>query len=102
MERFGLYAGGRNDTVLRVNLDGNIGSAWVDREENPKFEVIVGEISHACLVMSKFRKEYSWISLLSEYYSDPLSRFNRHTFKKERNGFQIEKLKGRLPNRKDR
>ncbi|WP_040950995.1 GNAT family N-acetyltransferase [Gorillibacterium massiliense] len=105
---------GRSETVLLANIEGNLGRTWVDQKENPEFTVIVAgdfafllgnvevlndldntlrSVLEECKGKIIVTDESSWVSILSEYYSDTFRRFKRYSFAKEPKSFQIEKLK---------
>lgn len=104
----------RSDTVLLANMEGNIGRTWVDQKENPKIAVIVaGDFAYLLgnveslhekvnILLSTLEEckgkiivtdESTWVSILSKYYTDTFRRFNRYSFKKEMQVFQMENLK---------
>ena len=104
---------GRSNTVLFATIEGNIGRAWVDRKNEPTYSVIIAGdfafllgsvealkeldvplrfVLEECKGKIIITNEFSWISLLSQHYSDSFQKFNRYSFKKEPT-FQVEQLK---------
>ncbi|MDT0121580.1 GNAT family N-acetyltransferase [Paenibacillus sp. RRE4] len=113
LETVRFLCNSRSNTVLFASIEGNIGRAWIDSKKEPTYSVIIAGdfafllgsvealkevdvplwfVLEECRGKIIITNEFSWISLLSQHYSDSFQKFNRYSFKKESN-FQIEQLK---------
>lgn len=118
LETARFLCSGISNTVLFANIEGKIGRTWIDSKKKPTYSVIIaGDFAFLLgsvealkevdvplrFVLEECRRkiiitnEFSWISLLSQHYSDSFQKFNRYSFKKEPT-FQVEQLEENIKN----
>jgi len=104
----------KTDVSLCSCIEGNMGRAWVDKDENPTIAIVVvadfcyllgcitnnnidvtrDELLKKCKGKIIVSYDNSWISIMENFYSNNLNRFSRYSIKKELDVFQKNILNG--------